>query len=474
MRNFYRYLITLLSVCLISGNLMAAPTQYPSSAEAEQMGYDAYLYAYPMILMDFTRQQLTNYARTQKNGMGPENQFNHFSSTPDDAFKEVIRPNVDTLYSTAWLDLKKEPLVLVVPSTQRYFMLPMLSYWTDVFAVPGTRTTGPNRAKEFLVTDPSYHGNVPKEMTEIKSPTRYVWIIGRTQTHGKKDYTTVHAIQAQYKIIPLSAWGKGPYAPPLGKVNAKINMKMPPPVSVDKMTDNEYFNTFTRLLVENPPNAMDYPFMHRIDRLNIAAGEQFKPGSWPDSVRSAFMQGVQKAKKTLETSIKSLGGNQSPGWKYDTHTGVWGDEYLKRAVFAKFGLGINIAADAVYPSIATDQKGQPLNGEHKYQLTFQKGKLPPVNAFWSLTAYDQDGYLIKNPIKRYAIGSSDSLKHNPDGSTTIYMQAEQPDKSKLSNWLPVPNAPFGITMRLYSPSSKILQREWKPPAITEEGSASNQ
>ena len=473
MLKFTRYLITLLGIFLIACNLMAAPAQYPSTAEAEQMGYDAYLYAYPMILMDFTRQQLTNYAKTQKNGMGPENQFNHFSATPDHNFKEVIRPNVDTLYSTAWLDLKKQPLVLVVPSTERYFMLPMLSYWTDVFAVPGTRTTGRNRAKQFLVTDPNYHGKVPSGMMQIKSPTRYVWIIGRTQTHGKKDYAIVHAIQAQYKIIPLSDWGKGSYTPPTGKVNRKIDMKTPPPVSVNKMSNNKYFNTFTRLLVDNPPNAMDYPFMHRIDRLNIAPGKTFRPRSWPKSIRRAFMRGVKKAKQSLEKSARSSSGAQSPGWKYHINTGVWGDQYLRRAVFAKIGLGINIADDAVYPSIATDKQGQPLNGENKYQLVFKKGQLPPVNAFWSLTAYDQDGYLIKNPKQRYAIGSADPLKHNSDGSTTIYIQAEKPNKDKISNWLPVTKAPFGITLRMYSPTQKALQLEWEPPAITKQGHSNN-
>jgi hypothetical protein len=216
--------------------LPSASAQTLSDQQAYQVAKDAYVYSYPLMLMDVTSKQATNYAEpTGVPGQSPYNQCSHAREfTPVD-FKAVVRPNVDTLYSTTNLDLGPEPIVLSVPATDRYFMLPLLSLWSDVFAVPGTRTTGPNTSREFLLVEPRWQGEAPAGLEIIRSPTRYAAIIGRTQTNGPSDYDNVHKIQAGYKLTPLSAWGKGNYVPPKGKTDPSIDMKTPPPATVEKM-----------------------------------------------------------------------------------------------------------------------------------------------------------------------------------------------------------------------------------------------
>ena len=181
--------------------------QNATDQEAYEIARDAYVYAYPLVLMDAFMRQGTNY--TEPTGIvtqAPYNQFSHAKAFPPSDFKAVVRPNVDTLYSSANLDLGPEPVVLSVPATDRYFMLPLLSFWTDVFAVPGSRTTGRNTAREFLLVGPSWSGETPAGLEIIRSPTRFVGIGGRTQTNGVADYENVHRIQAGYKLTPLSAW----------------------------------------------------------------------------------------------------------------------------------------------------------------------------------------------------------------------------------------------------------------------------
>src|SRR5262245_58180532 len=218
----------ILSLSLFS----ASPTSSAelSEDEAYSIAKDAFVYAYPFMIEFVTIRQAGNYAKpTGIVAQAPVNQFSHAREFPPANFKAVVRPNADTLYSVANLDLGPEPIVLSVPATDHYFMLPMLSLWTDVFAVPGTRTTGRNTARNFLVVGPRWQGNVPTGLDVIRSPTRFAAIGGRTQTNGVADYDNVHKIQAAYKLTPLSAWDKGDYAPPEGVVDPAIDMKTPPP-----------------------------------------------------------------------------------------------------------------------------------------------------------------------------------------------------------------------------------------------------
>lgn len=358
-----------------------------SEQEARAIAKDAYVYAYPLLLTYATLQKLTNFAEPVPGiTSGPPNQFHHARAYPDGTSKLVIRTNVDTLYSAAVLDLKAEPMVLSVPSTDRFFHLPMLSLWTDVFAVPGTRATGRNVARDFLVVGPQWRGDVSSDLDVIKSPTRYVWIIGRTQTDGAADYANVHKVQDGCRVTPLSAWGKGAYTPPKGAVDPKIDMKTPPPALVENMDAAIYLGSFAELLKDNPPNQVDYPMIHRLARLGLKVGESFDLAAQPAAIRQAIERGCSDGKALVIAEGKKAAGVGGKGWIYSTSGGAYGVEYLYRAAVANFGLGLNLPQDAIYPSLSTDEDGRPLDGANKYVLHLDKDKLPPVDAFWSVTA----------------------------------------------------------------------------------------
>jgi hypothetical protein len=446
--------------------LPSASAQTLSDQQAYQVAKDAYVYSYPLMLMDVTSKQATNYAEpTGVPGQSPYNQCSHAREfTPVD-FKAVVRPNVDTLYSTTNLDLGPEPIVLSVPATDRYFMLPLLSLWSDVFAVPGTRTTGPNTSREFLLVEPRWQGEAPAGLEIIRSPTRYAAIIGRTQTNGPSDYDNVHKIQAGYKLTPLSAWGKGNYVPPKGKTDPSIDMKTPPPATVEKMDAAAYFARFAELLKENPPGPVDYPMIHRLERVGFKVGQSFDLNAASPEIKQAFERGAADGKAQVLAEGRKVAGEGGKGWVYRTNGGTYGTDYLYRAAIAQCCLGYNLPQDAVYPSLSVNGDGQPLDGNNSYVLHFDKDKLPPVDAFWSVTAYDTDGYFMPNALKRQAVGDRSNLLFNADGSLDLVIQSDAPGGSNEANWLPVAKASFTLLMRLYSPRSEVLEGAWTPPPV---------
>lgn len=454
-----------ISLALLLALTGPASAQNLAEREAYEIAKDAYVYAYPLVLTHTTLQRLTNYAEPAGPGHGPANRFNHVREFPDPGARSVVRENADTLYTAATLDLKAEPLVLSVPATDRYFLLPMLSLWSDVFAVPGTRTTGKNTARDFLVVGPQWRGDVPAGLEVIKSPTRYVWIIGRTQTNAAADYANVHKVQDSYKLTPLSARSKGAYVPPKGTVDPSIDMKVAPPEVVDRMDAATYFGRFAELLKDNPPNPVDYPMIHRLERTGFKVGQSFDLAKAPASIRQAFERGYADGKAQVLAEGKKATGIGGKGWVYTTRSGAYGVDYLYRAAIAQCCLGENLPQDAMYPALSSDSEGRPLDGNNKYVLRFEKGKLPPVDAFWSVTAYDTEGYLIPNTLRRQAIGDRDKLVANADGSLDILIQADSPGKEREANWLPVGKAPVTLLMRLYSPRAEVLDGAWTPPPV---------
>jgi hypothetical protein len=455
-----------LALALTFSTIAPASPQNVSEQEAYDIAKDAYVYAYPLLLMDVFMRQGTNYAEpTGIVTQAPYNQFSHARAFPPADFKAVVRPNVDTLYSSANLDLGPEPVVLSVPAIDRYFMLPLLSLWTDVFAVPGTRTTGRNTARDFLLVGPSWRGEAPSGMEVIRSPTRLVGIGGRTQTNGVADYDTVHRIQASYKLTPLSAWGKNNYTPPKGKVDPSIDMKTPPPVQVEKMDAAAYFARFAELLKDNPPGPFDYPMIHRLERVGFNAGRNFDLNGAPPQIKQAFERASRDGKASVAKAAEQASGEGEKDWVYTTRSGAYGVDYLYRAAIALCCLGEDLPQDAIYPSLSTDSEGQPLDGNSTYVLHFDKGKFPLVDAFWSVTAYDTEGYFIPNALNRLALGDRDKLVTNADGSLDLYIQADTPGSGKEPNWLPVDKKPFTLLMRLYSPKSEFLAGSWTPPAV---------
>ncbi len=439
-----------------------------TDAQAEQLALEAYVYAYPLVTMEMTRRVTTNVEKPQMT-KAPMGQFANLRKYPDADFKEVTAPNADTLYSEAWLDLSKEPMVLELPfEGKRFYMMPMLDAWTNVVADPGTRTTG-TKPQRYLVTGPTFSGAIPAGLTEIKSPTSILWILGRTYSNGTPhDYLEVHALQNKYKLTPLSAYGKrAKYTPPAGQVDPAIDMTTPPREQVNAMSGPAFFTTFASLLNDNPPAPADKPMVDKLAKLGIVPGQPFDFSKLDPKVAAAMKRVPKGGLAMIEKAVQSV--PRENGWIIGK-TGKYGTDYQLRASIAYFGLGANLPEDAIYPVAMTDAQNDPLDASSaNYKLTFPSAKdLPPVRGFWSLTMYDPKFYFVKNPIHRYTISARDKLKPNLDGSISIYIQAQSPGKDKESNWLPAPPGPFVLMMRMYWPREtppSILDGSWKPPGI---------
>lgn len=440
------------------------PTALPSDQIGE-VAANAYLYAYPLILMELTRRIATNVADTRQFSKAPMNQFANVPAFPDATYTDIVRPNQDTLYSLMWFDVSKEPLLISVPdSGGRYYLLPMLDMWTDVFQSTGKRTTGTS-AQLLAIAEPRWQGQLPAGAMLVHTPTAIGWIIGRTQTNGKADYDAVHKFQNGLIATPLSQWGKS-YLPPAGRINPDWDMKTPPVDQVEKLSPAAYFSLFTELTKLNPPHANDYPILEQMRRIGIEPGKPFAFDKASPEVQGVLTEAGPIASKRIRARFLKM-GVASAGWRTNlTAIGTYGADYLSRAVIAYVGLGSNTIEDAVYPTAVTDTDGKPFVSDNRYMLHFNKDQVPPVRAFWSLTMYNERHLLAANPIDRYAIGDRDKLAFNPDGSLDLYIQRESPGQDKASNWLPTPaSGPFTMNLRLYWPKPEVLDGNWAPPGV---------
>jgi hypothetical protein len=443
--------------------------------DAHAIAVDAYVYLYPLVIMDITRKQATNIEPGKTFGRGPMNMFVNVPEFPPANFRDVVRSNFDTLYSIAWLDMTKEPMVISAPDTDgRYYLLPMLDMWTDVFASPGWRTTG-TQAGNFLITPPGWRPDLrerfveefrlPRDTQRIEAPTPQVWVIGRTKTDGPPDYPAVQKIQAGYKVTPLSEWGK-PARPVEVKIDPSVDMKTAPKVQIDTMLAGKFFAYAAELLKLHPPHVTDQPIVAQMKRIGIEPGQSFDIAKANPTVKRALEAAPEVGQKLMAWKVATL-ARVANHWSMNTDTmGVYGNYYLKRAIVAQIGLGANLPEDAIYPLNLGDEAGRPLDGSNKYTITFDKATAPPVNAFWSITLYDPEGFQVANALNRFAVSSWMPFKTDPDGSLTLYLQNESPGKDKEANWLPAPKGPFNLTMRLYGPKSEILTGRWNPPPVT--------
>lgn len=441
---------------------MSSASGTPSPKEALAIVQEGYVYLYPLILMDITRKQLINTDPKLNPIGGPANAFTHLRAFPSADMRVVVRPNFDTLYSSAWLDLSRGPVVISTADTGgRYFLLPMIDMWTDVFAVPGKRTNG-TAAADFALIPPGWIGALPPDVERIQSPTPYVWIIGRTQTNGVSDYDKVHTIQNGYKVTLLADWGQTPRSIER-QIDSSVDTKTEPLRQVSQMPAAAYFKYGAELMKVNPPHLSDWSILARLKRAGLEPGKSFDNSRVsPEILAQAASGGLQLMREKMPTLARVV-----DGWQMNTDTmGVYGDYYLKRAIVAMAGLGANQPEDAIYPLNVADNSGQPVTAENRYLLHFNKDQLPPVDAFWSLTMYDAEGFQVPNPIDRFAIGDRDALRFNGDGSLDIYIQNENPGPDKESNWLPAPSSgALGLTLRLYAPEPEALDGRWNPPPI---------
>jgi len=448
-------LATLVLVAVITAMLLVMKDKI-------MLGAEAYLYGYPLVMMETTRIQSAKY-------IGPENQLRMVRQFPNAQFKEVVRPNVDTLYTTAFISMKEGPWAFEMPANnKRYELMPFMDAWTNVFASPGTRTSG-NQGGTYLLAGPEWNGQVPKGMTLLKSPTDMVWLIGRTQTNGTADFATVHELQNRLR---LSKWPQPPDslsastdskrdAQPSWQVSTEPSLT--PVAQMKALNTTEFFNRLMKLMVSNPPSPEDAPLLARLAQLEIKPGQAVHlSGSNALSFSLGRWIANQRVMKALNTKA------QDGSWSYPPlNLGRYGTDYNTRAAVAMVGLGANLPEDAMYPNTVLDHQGQALNGKHRYRLHFAANALPPVKAFWSITAYGADEFLIDNPMQRFAIGDRDPLVFNADGSLDLWVQATPPSqKEAAANWLPVQmGAPFLLNARLYWPEDKALNGQWKMPVV---------
>jgi hypothetical protein len=434
-----------------------------SRDELDAIAVEAYLYFYPMVLMEMTRRVVTNSDYGEKVGRGPMGSLAHSRAFPPGNFRTVVRPNFDTLYSSAWLDLSDGPYLVSVPAMDgRFFMLPCYDMWSEIFASPGTRTHG-RGPLIFALCPRGWRGELPFNVLRIDAPTPVVWLLGRTETRGVGDYESVHALQDQIRLAPLSTW---PESHPLPFVrDESVDMKTPPMLQVDQLSAHEFFSLAADLAERNPPHPTDWGMVARLARTGFVVGHNFSLDQYEVEVREAFEGARAGAQKKMRRRLGDVVALVN-GWSSIPDMGVWGNAYLKRAMIALAGLGANPPEESIYPNLQRDADGEALVGTRSYSLRFEPGQLPPTDAFWSLTVYDTRGYTVENDAGRYALGDRDPLVYASDGSLEILLSHERPDEAHESNWLPVPEEPFMVTMRLYLPREEALSGEWKaPPAL---------
>lgn len=448
----------------------------PAAAEetvfdAVPLGVEAYIYGYPLVTMEMTRRVMTNVEKPAGT-RAPMGQFVRMREYPTAQFRDVTAPNADTLYTTAWVDVGEEPWVLSLPeANDRYYLFPMLDAWTNVFQVPGKRTTGTGPQK-YAITGPGWTGKLPAGVTEYKSPTSIVWLLGRIYCTGTpEDYAAVHKLQDEISIVPLSSYGR-PYTAPVGKVDPGIDMKTAVREQVDALSVDAYFNLLAKLMMDNPPAADDKPMLEKMAELGIVPGQPFDGSKLGPVAKEAFSEVPKLANEKIMRWMKEgiVAGDMKleHGWLFTIKTGEYGVNYIQRALITAIGLGANRPQDAVYPTSEGPNILESYSGAKKYVMHFPKGELPPVQGFWSLTMYDKDYFFVQNPIDRQSISARQPLKPNADGSVDLYIQNESPGAEKESNWLPAPKDKFILMLRLYWPKEtppSIIDGTWEIPEV---------
>jgi len=437
-------------------------------AEAKAIAEEAYIYGYSLISVEMTRKVMTNVVKPEGN-RAPMGHLTNKRECPNASFRDVTAPNADTLYSNAFINVSKEPWIVSWPDMgERYYVWEFYDAWVPVVFDPGSRTTG-QKAQTYAITGPGWTGKLPEGVKELKSPTASMWILARTYSTGTpEDYKAVWALQDQYKLYPLSSWGK-PYTAPAGKVDPSIDMKRSVRDSVNALDAQQYFGWMAELMKNNPPAKEDGPMVTKMAKIGLVPGKDFELSEFDPAVAQAIKEAPAAGWKKIVDYTK-VSGKTNHGWLLNLKVGHYGTDYMARAWLSAFGIPANAPKDAVYPVGLTDADGDKLDAsKHNYVIHFNYDKdLPPANGFWSLTMYDEGYFFIPNKLNRYTLSERNKLKKNADGSIDLYLQKDNPGPDKESNWLPAPNAGFIPMFRLYWPKENppsVLDGSWWPPAI---------
>lgn len=436
-----------------------------TSVEAVQTAQDAYIFAYPML--ETYRTMLQSAVLPDSPAYrAPFNVMTHNTELVGPEFTAVVRPNNDTLYSMAWLDLRTEPVVLAVPAIpdHRYYSFQLIDLYTHNFGYIGGRTTG-FEGGSYLIAGPDWRGERPAGIAGVlRSESNFVLCLGRTATQGGDDLAVTRALMEQYRLTPLSRF-LGQPAP-----EAAPGLAFPF-YDAEEAESPCFIRYFNFLLGQVAGDTPDHAKVVAFSAIGVGRSRPFDPDALTPAMHQAIQDGINRAQAEIAAETQNLGVTRN-GWVLTGE--VFGNRQrmqgrnLTRAAAAKFGLYGNDLEEASYPASAVDMAGNALDASQgNYLLHFAKEELPAVDGFWSLTLYKlPEQLLVENPLARYSIGDrTPGLVFGDDGSLTIYLQHESPGPEAEANWLPSNAGPFSLQMRLYLPKPEALAGSYAPPAV---------
>ncbi|WP_277187777.1 DUF1254 domain-containing protein [Caballeronia sp. BR00000012568055] len=470
-----------LAFCLLGAAVLAgcAANKPPEEVKAgsgwvKDQVADAYTFGFPLVASDIARERASGGAGQP--GRAPLNTFRHASALPPVGASGW--PSVDTLDSTAWLDVSADPVLVSLPAAPRgrYLDARAFDAWTNALYSSADTTPYP-KAQLIAFVPAGWTGTLPSNATRVITRTRYVWLSVRVRVNGPRDIRDARKLQTAMRIEPLTpakdsasdptpavagAWGAGgaqtPAVPPLPAAPQTAS----PGFQAESLDANAFFARLARALDDNPPATDDTPAMNRLADLGVKPGEpvQFKKSDTP-----LLTSGLSDARERLATvPANALTKN---GWTwFGDGVGVYGTDYTLRAYLARRQQATTTKEGEVKPIARVDSDGHALNGANSYVLHFAPNQLPPVRGFWTLTAYSKDGALVDNKRARLALTDRDRLKKNRDGSIDVIVSADSPGRAHAANWLPAPDGDFQLTMRLYAPKPEASDGNWAPPAVT--------
>jgi hypothetical protein len=447
-----RYRLKAVPIALIGALICCPATPVTAAPAATTPAIDAYVYGYAPVVLARTRA-----AQLCAIGIGVNTLVSSPTlSTP--ASRGVVAPNVDTLYSLAWLDLRRGPVILTVPAiADRYYDFQFLDMYTNVFTDIGARTVG-GAGGRYAIVPPGWTGELPADVSARTAPTWDVWMLGRTLVKSADDLAAARAVQTGYR---LTAPG-----PPVVDAPPRLpapDCANPPRPQTPYDAGAAFFDELAAVLAADPPPAADAPAVAGLAALGVVAGGTPSQGNTAAALEAAVTAGQAYLTTDAGSPFPAAGRT----WQSSLNAGTYGTDYLLRASTAAGGLGANVPAESTYYFSRGDLLGRPLTGEHSYRLHFRPGALPPTQrgGFWSLTLYDANYFLVPNDLDRYALGDRSPLTFNRDGSLDLYLSATPPARN-AGNWLPAPTGAFHVYLRVYTPTGAVLDGSWRPPAIT--------
>ncbi|MFE6072955.1 DUF1254 domain-containing protein [Paenibacillus sp. NPDC057886] len=460
MRKRFRLLLYICFIVgLVASSIAARPLEVLASPDyiskdnaassqeqlAYSLGVQAYIYGYPLVVMEQTRQMAL---KTR----APLNQFYYSSMLATPQYHDIVTPNSNTLYFSAWLDLSKGPVILNVPANtdDRYYTVQMLDAYTNTFRNVSNRTTG-NKAGQFTIVGPGGSSNVIK--ASIHAPTPNVWLLGRVEANGEEDLSRAVAFEKQFTLSKPTGTSANGIADGLSS-NLMSSMKNDP---------FTFYKIMTEQIRRNPPPTCDAVLLDQFKLIGIDPAKGFEPTDLNAATKAGLLRAAKDAQHIIANSVKAI--PTTNGWYIGNDIGTYGTQFLLRAVVAYSGLGANVSEEELYARAFVDQNGEKLHGTQRYVLHFNKNDLPQVTGFWSLTLYGSDFYLVDNAIGRYSIGDlTKGLVYNADGSLDIYIQQSVPE-GKESNWLAAPPGEFNLVLRMFAPKSSMLEGEYEVPPV---------